>query len=110
MIIKVKSKGNSWVLIDNAAPIKLDTTIHSFTSSSQLDYVLPLGAEPSVEVTYVLPETSLSEASQGNPLKVCVLEYQRNGKDCAVVFNTIAYICNDHGKTVDKVLCDDGSN
>lgn len=94
MIVKIKDEGTGWVLFDDAKNIRYDTTsVDKFHPS--------LGEEFEGEVHFVgIDEHLFIDGVQD----ACLIEFVRNDIDYAVFFGTIAYLCNDQGKTVDKVL------
>lgn len=103
MIIKVKDSGNRWVMFDNAELIKYDTTPVTFVSNSELNYLVP--DDGITQVTFVLPGIDRDQISDANPLKVCIMNFTKLAKPYMIVFSTLVYICNDQGKTVEKVVC-----
>lgn len=93
MIVKIKSSGNGWVLFDAAKNIHYDTSPPQNPRSLQPEY--------DGEVHFV--ECTRNDLKDGR-LPVCLIEFVRSGVEYAVFFSTVAYLCNDQGKTVDKVI------
>lgn len=101
MLVKVFEEDNSWVLFDNAEGVRFSTQPQRFTNQRELGFLS--GHEGSISVTLVLPGVDQSEISEDNPLVAGVIRFTRAQKQHVVVFNTLAYLCNDTGKTVEKV-------
>ncbi len=107
MLIKVKDVDGKWVLFDNAEEVHYDTTQEEFTSKRDLGFLV--GPEEQVSLTIVLPNVDLDSIDDDHPLKVGIIKFIRQSKRYMVVFNTLCYICNDQGKTVEKVAISDGN-
>ncbi len=103
MIIKVKAElaGRKWVLFDNVEELELDENIHTFTSESQLHYITEDNA---ATVNLVIPGIDLADISESNPLRVAVLSFKKQNKKYIVVLSSLVYICNDEGKTIDRII------
>lgn len=100
MLIKVKSDGERWVLFDDAERIEFGSTLRQFSSQDEID---SLSEGDSVEVTCVLTSIDLNDINEENPLEASIINFYRSRKKHLIVFNTFAYICNDQGKTIEKV-------
>ena len=97
MIVKIKSNspGTGWVMFDEAKNIRYDTASADPRHRSLYDDVFD------GEVHFVgLSASEFSEHTTG----VSVIEFIREGIEYCVFFNTVAYLCNDQGRTVDKVI------
>lgn len=100
MLIKVKDE-NRWVLFDNAEQVDYSNDYHQFTSQRDIGFLQ--GSDGGTSLTIICPNVEFSKISKDNPLKVGIIKFQRLQKAHVIVFNTLAYICNDQGKTVEKV-------
>lgn len=101
MLIKIKDEGSKWVLFDNAEGVQYDQNCEELTAERDLAYYN--APDGSVTVSTVLPNVNWNEIDSINPLRVKVINFYRNQKKHVVVFSTLTYICNDSGKTVEKV-------
>ncbi len=101
MLIKTKDQEGKWILFDNAEEVRYDTTLESIKHQRELGFLVD--PDDQVHLTVVLPDVDMEAISDTNPLKVGIIKFVRLGKRYVVVFNTVTYICNDQGKTVEKV-------
>lgn len=101
MLVKIKSENGRWILFDNAEQVEFDTASRLITSREELTKIGP--DDGGASVTFILPGLNKNEISVDCPLYVSVIWFLRNQKSHVVVFNTLAYLCNDSGKTVEKV-------
>lgn len=95
MIIKVRRPQGAWKLFDDANdPVYLDKPV----PYKQIQYILD---DPTIECSVIIDRKSTEE----NPLDMLVqiVEFKQGDARVAVVFNTICYICNQEGKTIEKV-------
>lgn len=107
MLIKTKDQEGKWILFDNAEEVRYDTTLENITNQRELGFLVD--PDDQVHLTVVLPGVDMDAISDTNPLKVGIIKFVRLGKKYVVVFNTVTYICNDQGKTVEKVAINEGS-
>ncbi len=107
MLIKVKDSDGKWVLFDNAEEVRYDTTLDEIRHQRDLGFLVD--PDEQVHLTIVLPNVDMEAISDDNPLKVGIIKFLRQSKKYMVVFNTLTYICNDHGKTVEKVQITDST-
>ena len=112
MLIKIKKdKRGKWVLFDNVEQIDYDNDLCTFFSFDEIKALAP--EDSNVLGHFVLYGVDVDKISQSNPVKAAVIKFHRRELDkmrredatpCVVVFNTITYICNDTGKTVEKIV------
>lgn len=101
MLIKVKDEGGKWVLFDNAEGVHYDQDCEVLIDEKEIAfYNTPDGA---TSVYTVLPDIDWEKVGNHNPVRVKVITFTRNQKRHVVIFSTLTYICNDQGKTVEKV-------
>ena len=101
MIVKVKGENQDWVLFDNALQVRYNTTALKITSEAQLSvFEKPVESH---ELVTIFKDTDITTVSTNSPLIVGKLTFTANNRDYTVLFNTVAYLCNDSGKTVEKV-------
>jgi len=98
VIVKIKQSGGRWILFDNAESVELDTTKYTVNSTEE---VQGLGGPD--DYTGCIQITPGADLSNGGRTTVGRLSYMSKGFTHTIVFNTIAYICNDSGKTVEKL-------
>lgn len=101
MLIKVKDSGGKWVLFDNAEGVQYDQDCEELCGERDLGHYG--SSDGTVSVEAILPNVNWSKISNDYPLRVKVINFTRNAKKHVVVFSTLTYICNDSGKTVEKV-------
>lgn len=101
MLIKVKDVDGKWYLFDNAEEIHYDTTLDIIKNQRDLGFLVDPDEQVSLKV--ILPNVDMDAISEENPLKVGIIKFIRQSKHYMLVFNTLIYICNDNGKTVEKV-------
>jgi hypothetical protein len=94
MIVKIKDEGTGWFIFDEAKNIRYDTTLAKPSHPS-------LDDKYTGEVHFIcVDEDDFYDGKDS----ACVIQFVREDTDYSVFFNSIAYLCNDQGKTVDKVL------
>ena len=101
MLIKVKDEGGKWVLFDNAEGVQYDQDCEELTDERDIAYYN--AQDGTITVSTVLPNIDWQKVSDKTPLRVKVINFTRNQKRHVVIFSTLTYICNDQGKTVEKV-------
>jgi hypothetical protein len=110
MLIKVRKEDEGWLLFDNAEQVAYHET-HNVSASTAIDKIIL--ADPEVADIFdsflILKTTHRTKISDAYPVKVSSIHFSRLDHDktvkrYAVVFDTIGYICNDTGKTFEKVL------
>lgn len=99
MLIKIIDEVGQWTMFDNAERIKFKHEPERIESREDLAY---MGNEPNVEVTFILPNSEQS-ISSSQPLSVGVINFSRLKNAQRVIFRGLAYICNDQGKTVERL-------
>lgn len=105
MLIKVKDIDGKWVLFDNAEEVHYDTTLEELTSKRDLGFLI--GSDEQVSLKVILPNVDLDVIDDDHPLKVGIIKFVRQSKHYMVVFNTLVYICNDNGRTIERVSVND---
>ena len=101
MLVKIKGEGSSWTIFDNAEQVEYNSSPERITSPQDL-YRLGNDAE---ECTYILngvPNDGVDFVID-SPLDVGFIRFTRQAKTYIVIFNTIGYLCNDSGKTVERI-------
>ena len=101
MLVKIKGEGSNWTIFDNAEQVEYNSSPERISSPQDL-YLLGNSAE---ECTYILP-TIVNDGIDfqiDKPTDVGFIKFTRQQKTYIVIFNTIAYLCNDSGKTVEKI-------
>lgn len=94
MIVKVRRPQGAWKLFDDASdPVYLDRPV----PYAEVQHMLE---DPTLEAAVIMDRKPGDDPHQ---LPVQVVEFKRYDARVVVVFNTIAYICSDSGKTVEKV-------
>ena len=102
MIIKVQGETGKWILFDNAEKVEFNTTPRKFHSIEEIDAV---GVEEEAsQVYYILTEPSHEEMNFTNPVEAAIISFVQNHKKHVILFNTVAYLCNDQGKTIERVI------
>lgn len=115
MLIKIKKdRRGKWKLFDNVESVDYDNELATFFSFDEIKQLSP--PESNIECHFVLFGVDVETISKDSPVKAAVIRFTRREMDktrrdeatqCVVVFNTITYICNDTGKTVEKVVGSD---
>ena len=101
MLIKIKGENSSWVLFDNAEQVKYEGSFREIKSEEELQ---GLDIYPLDERIDILPGIIQEDISPQSPLFAGIISFLRNRRRCVVVFSTGAYICNDSGTTVEKIV------
>ena len=94
MIIKVMKKGNDYWMCDNVDSIDVSVIQEKQDIS------------PSLEISKVIASI-FEEREHGNPVAqhgMAITFFDKLGDRCVILFNTVAYICNDQGKTVETIF------
>jgi hypothetical protein len=125
MLIKVATAhhADSYVLFDHASNVRFQSNPQQLTDPNDLyDWIeLQQGNETSLLILSPMPITTLPLRDElGNhyarfaemvgPLsdkrvyRVNTVQFEREGRLRSVAFDTIAYICTDEGKTLEKAL------
>ena len=99
MIIKARKQGEQWRLIDNARDVDPDHKTHHFTSEREMEMAL---CRDDIHPVRVFSRG----VDPGKGLYVNVIYYTVDNKRHALIFDRIAYITNDYGKTIEKVIVD----
>ena len=91
MIVKVVGSHDDFIIFDGIKNVKvLPSTLKvAIRKKDQIEFVRDLG----------IPRPDQAK----EPLVSIVMEY-RDGKKKMLIFNTVVYLCNDDGKTIDKVI------
>ena len=91
MIIKIQEetpKNDSWWIYDNVHRVKINESASlDMTKLKDVDLV-------------VLKDETTNESK-----KRLITYLDKNREERSILFNTIMYICNDDGKTIEKVTC-----
>jgi len=102
MIVKVQGETGKWILFDNAEKVEFNTTPRKFRSIEEIDAV---GVEEDAsDVFYILTEPSHEEMNFTNPVEAAIISFVKNHRKYVILFNTVAYLCNDQGKTIERVI------
>lgn len=100
MLIKIKDEGEKWFLIDNAENVQVDHTTHEFSGEDEVYQLARPGS--GVHVYHIIGRGAAKNGADG-PLRAAVIRFERAGKQYLVALATFAYICNDGGRTVERV-------
>ncbi len=102
MIVKVQGETGNWILFDNAEKVEFSTTPRKFHSIEEIDAV---GVdEEASHVHYILTEPCHEGMDFENPVEAAIISFTQNHKKHIIIFNTVAYLCNDQGKTIERVI------
>lgn len=104
MILKIERYKNNqdWWLLDNIAKISCSKALHySSVSTPSL-----LGEDNNI---VLLDFDTRCNCREGDACSDCTRYYRlicrtKDNNEFSVVFDTVAYICNDSGKTIEKVV------
>ena len=95
MLVKVKRAANKWMLFDNAEQVEFSGYAQNISSTSELRF--KESERSDIVVINLLPSRIVVGTRIGE------ISFLRDGLINAIYFDTLAYICNDSGKTVEKV-------
>ncbi len=101
MLVKVNSGSAKWILFDNAEQVEYLSLPFEITSSNSLEHLSQL--HQASEVVHILPGIDVEAIDKSHKLRVGIITFFRNQEKYLIIFSTLAYICNDSGKTVEKV-------
>ena len=94
MIVKVRRPQGAWKLFDNASdPVYLDRPV----PYRDVQYILE---DPTLECSVIM---DCKPGDDPHESLVQVVEFKRHDCRAIVIFNTVAYIMDDGGATVEKV-------
>ncbi|WP_435018419.1 hypothetical protein TA3x_000393 [Tundrisphaera sp. TA3] len=121
MLIKVQTHqhSESYLLIDRVDSVSYKSSPVEFMSSDELvehlhrsgntegcrvilDPRMAGNVYPYLPSPDAKPEDYIGVLSEKRVYRVNTIEYERDGQRLSVTFDTIAYICNDEGKTLEK--------
>ncbi len=106
MLVKIQNSGGRWTLFDNAEQVNFGSNIHTINSEAEMHDLVP--PDVVTQGVFILPGITLNSISPSSPIQVGVVEFVRSQKPYVVVFSSLLYICNDNGKTVEKVIVEHG--
>lgn len=118
MLIKVQTAqhADSFLLIDRVDSVRYEANPREFASQTELsDYIRLMHDVESAKVVLdprtgglYPPDHDISEyvgpLSEKRVYRLNTMTYERHGEFRSLVFDTIAYICNDDGKTLEKAI------
>jgi len=123
MLIKIQTAqhADSFLLIDRVDNVRYEGNPTEFRSTEDLLTHLRLMADiessrivldpasagmvfPYLPTPDATPEDYLGKLSDKRVYRVNTLTYERDGQMRSVTFDTIAYICTDEGKTLERAL------
>ena len=102
MIVKVQGETGNWILFDNAEKVEFNTTPRKFYSIEEIDAVSI--EEEASQVYFVLTKPHHEAMDFENPVEAAIISFTQNHKKSVIIFNTVAYLCNDQGKTIERVI------
>ena len=106
MLVKVKDTDSKWVLFDNVEQLELDHSPVSVASFNDLLSIDP--QDGTTQFYYILSGVTEKEVDDRKGMDFISLRFMRQRIPHIVVFNRLAYICNDQGRTIEKASCEDG--
>ncbi len=88
--------------------IKVDNKYHIFDNVSKVDYYIkPKHSNNDGNITEQIreDESITVQTSTPQPVKYNWISFEdsRNGNKQSIIFDTVAYICNDNGKTIEII-------
>lgn len=95
MLVKIRTTKGGWALFDNAEHVEhqnnyeINNSAHLTSIAGNVDNFFKFLKD--IEETF------------DEPIQVSYITFTSTSEQYAVVFNTVGYVCNDQGKTFDKV-------
>lgn len=104
MLVKIKGIGNKWLLFDDVSSIEYGSVPIKLKTDQQLRELS--GLEQDVEVIHVFP--GISEGSiNGKDITVNTISFEKESQRYYIVFSSVCYVCNNAGKTIEKVVANE---
>lgn len=95
MLLKIRKDKNGWLLFDNAESLQIESDKIKFTEDRDIAYFMNQGED-------IVVNTSINNTL---PTEAIVIKFSRSGKSHVIAFDTLLYILNDQGRTVEKLVC-----
>lgn len=104
MIIKVQHKDpNSWWIFDGVQKVRYQTGLRISRDELMKDNEEGHGYDITIIATKVLPDGKHIDTE--DPLRYALLIFRDiNNNEKSLMFNTVAYLCNEQGQTVEKIV------